>query len=309
MQKFTRSVGLGLAAIGAAAAMALSTATSAGAANVALMVNGMGAGTLNYLEMASVLGGMFGGYDRINVPWPQQARPLTGKDDLLFAESINIGADNLDAAITSALAQLKPGEHVTVVGLSAGSLVVDEELKRLLADPTAPDKSKLNFVVAADASRMGHTNGRFYGILDYTYHAPVETKYDVTAMAAEYDGWADFPDRPNLLARMNARAGTLFEHVPAMVTDLSTVPSSNITIKTNDLGGVTTSYLVPAKGLPLVRMIPFLKPREAVLKKKIDAAYTRNDNKVSAAAAARAAAPTADRGHKRRAGQTRAANQ
>jgi hypothetical protein len=258
--------------------LALSTATSAGAANTALMVNGIGAGDLNFLEMAGILGGMFGSYQRINVSWPQQARPITGANSLLLGESIDIGADNLDTALTSALAQLKPGERVTIVGLSAGALVVDEELRRLLADPDAPAKSKLNVVVAADSSRMKFNQNKNYALIKYTYSPPPETVYDTTVVTAEYDGFADFPDRRKMIAVINAAAGALLEHVPAMLTDLSTVPSSNITVATNSLGGVTTSYLIPAAELPLVRLIPSLKPREAELKKLIDSAYVRNDN-------------------------------
>lgn len=278
MHKFTRSVGLSLASVGCAASLALSTATPASAANTALMVNGLGAGDLNFLEMASILGGMFGGYQRINVSWPQEARPITGPDSLPLGESIDVGADNLDTALTAALAQLKPGERVTIVGLSAGALVVDEELRRLLVDPDAPDKSRLNVVLAADSSRMLFNQNKRYGLLNYTYTPPPETVYDTTVVTAEYDGFADFPDRRKMVAVLNAAAGALLDHVPAMLTDLSTVPSSNITRTTNTLGGVTTSYLIPAAELPLVRLIPALKPREAELKKIIDGAYIRNDN-------------------------------
>lgn len=289
MNKFTRSVGLGLASVGCAASLALGTATSAGAANTALMVNGFGAGDLNFLEMASILGGMFGGYQRINVSWPQQARPITGADSLLLSESIDIGADNLNTALDTALAQLKPGEHVTLVGLSAGALVVDEELRRLLADPDAPTKNQLNVVLAADSSRMKFNQNKNYALIKYTYTPPPETIYNTTVVTAEYDGFADFPDRRKIIAVINAAAGALLQHVPAMLTDLSTVPSSNITVTTNSLGGVTTSYLIPAAELPLVRLIPSLKPREAELKKLIDSAYVRNDNIAPAQTVAAAA--------------------
>ena len=70
MVKSLRALGIGITAAG----VALSTATGAGAANVALMVNGMGAGDLSDLAMANILGGMFGSYQRQNVSWPQQAR-------------------------------------------------------------------------------------------------------------------------------------------------------------------------------------------------------------------------------------------
>jgi hypothetical protein len=65
---------------------------------------------------------------------------------------------------------------------------------------------------------------------------------------------------------------------------LSAVPASNITTTTNAKGGVTKSYLVPTKTLPLVALNPRLKAQEATLRKQIDAAYIRNDPKKTAAA-------------------------
>lgn len=281
MRKMLRAIGISLTAAG----VALSTATAANAANVALMVNGIGAGNLTDLAMANILGGMFGSYQRQNVPWPQQARLVGGKTGLTLGESINVGATNLDAALQTALKQLKPGEHVTIVGLSAGALVADEELRRLTTNVNAPDKSKLDFVVVADSSRILFNKNRYDALLNYTYRPPVDSRYNTKAVAGEYDGYADYPDRPtNLLAVQNAMAGAQLVHIPSMLTNLSTVPSSRITTVTNAKGGVTTSYLVPTATLPLVVLNPALKSQEAALRKQIDAAYVRNDPKTVAAA-------------------------
>jgi hypothetical protein len=287
VQTLTRSIGVALASAGCAATLALSTSTSAVAANKALMVNGLAAGQLSDIAMANILGGMFGGNKivRQNVPWPQQARPITGPDSLTLTESVAKGVVNLDTELTKALAQLGPGETVTIVGLSAGALVVNDEVRKLANDPNAPDKSQLKIVVVADSSRVGFNKNRYDGIIGYQYRVPAETKYDTIAVFAEYDGFADFPDRWwNFLAVANALAGNIVQHIPTMLTDLSTVPASNITVTTNSLGGVTTSYLIPAPRLPLVILLPFLAPQEAELKKTIDTAYIRNDNKNSAAA-------------------------
>lgn len=288
MSSFTRKLGLGLAAAGCAAGLALSSAT-AQAANVVLMVNGLGAGNLTDLAMSSILGGMFGGssYVRQNVPWPQQARPVTGLTSMTLSQSIDIGTTNLDAALDKALLQLGPGEKVTIVGLSAGALVADEELRRLTADPTAPDKTKLEFVVIADSSRILFNRNRYDAILNYTYRPPVDSKYNTKAVVGEYDGYADYPDRPtNTLAVQNAMAGANIVHVPSMLAPLSTVPAQNITTTVNSLGGVTTSYLIPTKELPLVTANPSLKPQEAELRAIIDAAYIRNDKTTAAASTA-----------------------
>ena len=280
MRASIRSIGVALAAAGCAASLALTTATAAEAANKALMVNGMGAGNLSDIAMAAILNGMFKNYSRQNIPWPQQAGPVTGKTDMTLSKSVNVGADNLDVALAAALAQLKPGEKVTLVGLSAGALVVDEELKRLATSATAPDKSKLDVVVVADSSRNLFNKNRYDKNLNYQYATPVPTKYDTTVVTGQYDGYSDFPDRPNALAVANAIAGSQLVHIPSMLTDLSKVPVSNITKTTNALGGVTTSYLVPTPTLPLVMLNPKLKAQEAAMRKTIDAAYSRNDPKV-----------------------------
>ncbi len=196
-----------------------------------------------------------------------------------------MGANNLDAALQTALNQLGPGERVTIVGLSAGALVADEELRRLTTGATAPDKSKLDFVVVADSSRINFNKNRYDAVLNYTYRPPVDSRYDIKAVAGEYDGYADFPDRPsNTLAVRNAMAGAQTVHVPSMLTNLSTVPAKNVTTTANSQGGLTTSYLVPTATLPLVALNPSLKPQEALLRKQIDAAYFRNDPQVIAAA-------------------------
>ncbi len=281
MRKMVRAMGIGLAAAG----VALSAAAGAQAANVALMVNGMGAGELPDLAMANILGGMFGSYQRQNVSWPQQARLVGGTEGMTLDQSITVGANNLDAALQTALKQLEPGEHVTIVGLSAGALVADEELRRLSLSATAPAKSQLDFVVVADSSRIYFNKNRYDALLNYTYRPPVKSKYNTKAVTGQYDGYADFPDRPwNLLAVQNAIVGAQLVHVPSMLTNLSNVPATNVTTTVNSQGGVTTSYLVPTPTLPLVVVNPWLKSQEAALRKQIDAAYFRNDPKVIAAA-------------------------
>jgi opacity protein-like surface antigen len=266
-----------VAAAASAAALAVSAAT-AEAANKVLMVNGLGAGNLTDLAMANILGGAYGGtnWKRENVPWPQQARPLTGRDSLTLTESINVGTKNLDAAIVKSLTEVGPGEKVTVVGLSAGALVVDEQIRLLDSRPNAPGKDKLDFVVIADSSRAGFNRNRYDATIGYQYAVPVESKYNVTVVTGQYDGYADPPDRPDPVAIANAAAGSQLVHIPAMLSPLSAVPASNITTRTNAKGGVTTSYLVPTETLPLVALNPRLKAQEATLRKQIDAAYVRN---------------------------------
>lgn len=261
------------------------------------MINGIGLGHLPDIVMSNVLSGTFAGsnYVRESILWPEQARPVTGTNSLPLGDSVSIGADNLDAAIKTAVAQLRPGEKVTVVGLSAGALVADEEMRRLASDPNAPDKSQLTFIVIGDSSRIPFNTNRYEPFLGYTFTPPPQTGYNTIAVKAEYDGLADFPDRAwNIVAVANALAGAILQHVPSMGANLSTVPASNITVTTNSLGGVTTSYLIPAPDLPLVRLMPTLKPIEPILRSIVDSAYERNDNKGMAAASSTVAARAVD---------------
>lgn len=296
-----RKTGVVCGTVFASAALALSSSSLGQAANTALVIGGISTPSMADALMSPLLGGKFKDQQRVSVKWPAQAGPMTGKGDLTLGASIAQGATNLNAQIDAALAQLKSGEKVTVVGLSAGSLVVNEILRELDEGADAPGKDKITFVVVADSSRQKViSRTRYNANLDYTYQTAPETKYDIIVVTGEYDGMADFPDRLNLLAIVNAVAGGIFVHIPVMYADLSKVPARNISVEMNSEGGTTTHYLVPAEKLPLVRLFPSLANREAELKAKIDAAYSRNDVvAVSApkaavfAAAPAPAAPTA----------------
>ncbi|MGE2833086.1 PE-PPE domain-containing protein [Mycobacterium sp. SMC-4] len=303
MHTTLRNAGITAATTVAAAAVALSTATGAGAASSAVIIGGISVPKMSDLLMAPLLGGAFKNQERINVQWPAEAGPFTGRGDLTLGASIAVGKENMHAAIKDALANLDrdaagnivAGQKVTVVGLSAGALVVDEVMRDLAGTPGAPSAEHLTFVVAADSSRQNminksSRNDRY----DYTYQPAPATGYDVVVVTGEYDGMADFPDRPwNLLAMVNAIAGGIVVHVPSTYADLTKVPTSNITVETNAQGGTTTHYLVPTKKLPIVTLLPFLAPREAELKAKIDKAYIRNDVKTTTTAAKTADARTA----------------
>jgi len=209
------------------------------------------------------------------------------------------------------------------VTVSGTTLVADEEMQLLANDPTAPAKDQLSFVVVGDANR-GVFKG-FQGLKIPTFDVvpvvPV-TKYDVTVVTGEYDGIGNWPDRWwNLLADANALAGMglLQQILPQDIvdhyhlndfgsvhsdtiryTDLSQVPAKDITTKTNALGGVTTTYVVPTADLPLLRPLKSLGvPQnvidvlEKVLKPIIDSAYVRNDPPCPLAQFWQPSAPTA----------------
>lgn len=284
MRKASVACGGALAAV----VLGVSSAASGWAASTALVIGGIGTPTMHDLVMSQLLGGALSDVERESVDWPAEARPYTGADDLTLGASIDVGITNLSAAIDAALARLSRdedgnvinGERVTVVGLSAGSLVVTEVLRLAAADPEAPDEREINFVVVADSSRQEIIDDaeNYNPVYDYTYRPAPETVYDTIVVTGEYDGFADFPDRWwNLTAVANAMAGSIFVHIPTMFADLTEVPAENITVEVNSKGGSTTHYLIPAARLPLVQLFPSLAPREAELKASIDKAYTRND--------------------------------
>ena len=279
----------------ASLAIALSAAAGAGASNSAVVIGGIGAGSMSDMLMAPLLGGKLQGQERVNVNWPAVAGPMTGSRDMTLGASIDIGVTNLTAAINTALGKLSRdgdghvinGEKVTVVGLSAGSLVVNEVLRNMIAAGDLTDPDEISFIVVEDSSRQELIKDTKYNSrLDYTYQPAPVTPYDVVVVTGEYDGMADMPDRPrNLLAVANAMVGSVLVHVPVMYSNLSKVPEENITVSENTEGGTTTHYLVPTKVLPLVQVMPFLKFREAELKAKIDKGYSRNDPVTSTAGA------------------------
>lgn len=213
--------------------------------------------------------------------WPDLATPTVG-------QSIVTGADNLDAAIRSTRG---PG---VAVGLSEGTLVLDAEQERLAHDPTAPPRDQLSFTVFVDPSRSFlhlFSPGTYIPIVDYTVPQPVESQYDTTVVAAQYDCFSDFPDRPwNLVSLANSLVGGATVHTAAAFTSLADVPPENITTTTNSRGATTTTYLVPFKQLPLTLPLRTLGvPDEVVdqiddaLRPMVDAGYSRNDGRPSSA--------------------------
>lgn len=305
MRTNIRKAGVACGTAFASIALALSTATGAGASSTAVMIGGIKIPTMTDVMMAPLLEGAFKNQTRTSVTWPAQAGPYSGKGDMTLGASIAVGIPNLEAAINTALGNLSRdaqgnpinGERVTVVGLSAGSLVVNEVLRDWVKTGEMPDPEDVTFIVVEDSSRQKLINDvKYSSKFDYTYQPPPITPYDIVVITGEYDGMADMPDRPfNFLAIMNAMAGSIVVHVPVMYTtslaELAALEGTKYyTEDTNIKGGVTKHYLVPTATLPLVQLMPWLKPKEAELKAKIDKGYSRNDPVTATATAAKTAA-------------------
>ena len=148
-----------------------------------------------------------------------------------------------------------------MVGLSAASLVADEELRKLATDPHAPDKSKPPSWSSPTPAVPRSTPTGSTRLWGYQYQTAPETKYNTVVVTAEYDGFADFPDRVwNIPAVANAYVGEILEPCPQRVHRPSKVDPSNITVTTNS--PVADDELFhPIEHLPLVELLPFLVRR------------------------------------------------
>ncbi|TPG32265.1 PE-PPE domain-containing protein [Mycolicibacterium hodleri] len=292
MRSNIRSAGVVLVSVICAMLLAFGASAPAIAADKAVMIGGIKVGTIPPLIMSAVQAGAYRNYDRTGVVWPAQAKPYTGPNDLTLGDSIAVGIPAMKTAVNQALASLQGNETVTIVGMSAGCLVVDELFRQYAKNGTWADPAKVTVVLMADSSRQANIKGAQYSKqYNYTYQPPVDTPYNLIVVTKEYDGTSDFPDKLNFLAIANANAGAILLHDTTFFTDLSTVPAENITVSVpNSLGGVTTHYLIPTATLPLVQMFPFLKPMEASLKVKIDRGYSRNDVPKAAVSTAAVAA-------------------
>ncbi|MCV7347894.1 PE-PPE domain-containing protein [Mycolicibacterium rhodesiae] len=200
-----------------------------------------------------------------------------GVDDAVAA-----GRGSLDDQIRSAVAG---GDPVVVAALSEGTLVVNRELAHLATSPNAPPADLVSFTMYA-SPELGLADiylraGSWVPLMDYTAHDLADSQYDVSVVFHQYDFWGDPPDRPwNLLAMANSLAGMVYFHD---ATPLAT-PSDAVVVSqvTSSLGGTTTTYMLPAPTLPLLKPLQQLGvPKQAVeflnstLKPVVDAGYSR----------------------------------
>jgi len=195
---------------------------------------------------------------------------------------VAMGRGSLDDQIKNAAAY---GDPVAIAGLSEGTLVINRELEHLATDPNAPSADLLSFAMFAGPELgLAHTYlpvGTTVPLIDYTAHDLADSQYDVSVVFHQYDVWADPPDRPwNLLAVANSLVATLYFHnntatvVPSDVAEVSSV--------TSDLGGTTTTYIIPSSTLPLLKPLQQLgvptkivDAMDSTLKPIVDAGYSR----------------------------------
>jgi hypothetical protein len=238
-----------------------------------------GTGIVTDADIAWLLDGHLTG--ATNVPYP---RAVTGMDG-----SIAVGADAIVDIADEAPAPVR------IAGISQGAMAIAAAKRELMARDEAdrPAPEDLTFVSIGDPTSPTGIGGRLPGLhipfIDVTFTPAPETPYDTVVVTREYDGLADFPDRPlNLVSTLNAVAGVVYIHPTSYGpdTDLEEIPDEDVTETVNSLGGKTTTYFIQNDRLPLLQPLRDMKVDERIveaiekpLEQVVDAGYSRNDAK------------------------------
>lgn len=126
----------------------------------------------------------------------------------LAKDSIDNGVSALDALVRST-----PGPKL-VFGHSQGAQVASRWLRVHGDDPSAPPAEELSFLFIGNPLRKygGFIIGRpeVGGAIGLPTRN--DTRYQVTDIALQYDGWADAPTSPGALAELNALEGKFARH-------------------------------------------------------------------------------------------------
>lgn len=226
-------------------------------------------------------------YDNAHVQvfnYSRSAWPLTGLRTQTFGRSVTDGGDALAAQIKSTDGPVVVSAH------SEGTAVAQRAQAQLDNDQEADD---VLFIYDAPLARSTpFTNGiltylpaTYLPVLNYINARPTASRFDTVVIVSEYDGYADFPDRPwNLLADANALVGTSTLHSNTSYVDPSTVADQDIATRPGLDGATETTYFVRTEQLPLLSPLddlgvpePVLTSLNSVLKPVVDAGYSRND--------------------------------
>jgi hypothetical protein len=173
-----------------------------------------------------------GEYQCVKVEYPAALDP-THKDGV-FGEngSISKGAAALNELLTH-----DPADKVGF-GYSQGAQAIGFWLRNY-APTTTVSRDNTRFLLIGDPENT-------YGV-PWSPKVPTDTGFDVTELWVQYDGWADWPDRPNPVAVANAIYGMLFVH-PVAYEDLDIDDPSIVTWTANGI----TYRMRPTPELPIL---------------------------------------------------------
>lgn len=238
-----------------------------------------------YIDTVNNAASPFYGWDYQAVEWPAEiALPLPGR--WTYEQSQQQGVHNIDAAIGTTLANIDPGDQVVAFGYSSSANVMVREMRQLINQPGgAPATGDLQFFLMGNPNRPnGGILQRFAGLyiplLDIRLDGstPVDTPYQVTDIAWEYDTAADFPNYPiNLLADLNSLIAGPLLHGDYYIADVNgprALPDTTV-------GNITYITLEPPH-LPLLLPLyelgfckPLLDLVEPTLTVMVDWGYNR----------------------------------
>lgn len=216
---------------------------------------------------------------------------------LLFALDSVIGA----GGVNSALGSVADGVKITLIGVSQGAIVLNYVKQSLALQITANrPHTELSFVTFGDPTNGTGGIVAKNPLLWLTVPlGPLPTPYNTTEIVREYDGLADWPDRPTALSAMNALLGTVVVHPDYGVAADPRTPGTLKTVTTNILGGTTTHYLVPTAELPITAILRAAGVDTSIidawLRPQIDRSYNRP--KISPSAATTSEESTAPAEH------------
>ncbi len=194
----------------------------------------------------------------VGIDYPATAGPLWGLSALNANQSIATGQQGLNTAIMA-----QNGQTTVVVGLSMGSMVLDAEERYLATDPNAPPPGSLTFVEFSDPNRGVASLfpvGTYIPVIGLTVANIPVSQYNTVVVFAQYDGWANPPDRPwDVVADLSALMGALYVQPSTGFTihtqTAFSAPADAVleSTTTNARGGTTTTYIVPTQQLPLTQ--------------------------------------------------------
>ena len=105
---------------------------------------------------------------------------------------------------------------VTVVGVSQGAVVINYEKRRLAA--ASYPSGDISFITIGDPTNsdggiLAKLPPVYIPLLDFTIPPPPVDTFETTEIVREFDGLADWPDKPfNAPADLNALAGAIYIH-------------------------------------------------------------------------------------------------
>lgn len=230
-----RSVVIPIAVLAGALVAAPPTATPAAKAATAYTLE-----PLNY-NLAETTPSLFGG--AVCLVYECERVPTSASLDLshrrgVFGENgaISQGAARLDDRLTA------DADTKLVFGFSQGAQVAGFWLRNY-APTTAVDPGSTSFLLVGDPENT-------YGV-PWAPRVPTDTGFEVTEVWKQYDGWADWPDRFDVLAVANAVYGMLFVH-PTVYDDLDLdAERAAGNVVTWTAGGITYEMVVD-QDLPIL---------------------------------------------------------